>query len=114
MNIAKKYSIKRCNFWLKGLSVRVKRIWNDVNRIATAGFIFAFFAFILSGCVDADLNYDKAIITLADNRVIEVKVKNAWYGDTRFVDIVTDDGTEYRVHYMNVSFVKESQKSKDY
>ena len=95
MNIAKRYNIR----------------WGELSiKIALAGLIFALLGFIASGCVDAELKYDKAIITLADNRVIEVKVENARYGDTRFIDITADDGTEYRVHSMNVSFVKESQE----
>lgn len=102
MNIAKRY-----NIWWNGLSVRAKRIWNDVSNISAMGFIFAFFAFIFAGCGDVEPRYNKAIITLADNRVIEVKVKSVWYGDSRFADITADDGTKYRVHYMDVSFVKE-------
>ena len=99
--------IKRYNIWWDGLSVRAKRIWNDVSDIAAMGLMFAFFAFIFTGCGDIEPRYDKAIITLADNQVVEVKVKEAWYGDSRFATVVADNGTKYRVHYMNVSFVKE-------
>lgn len=99
--------IKRYNIWWDGLSVRAKRIWNDVSDIAAMGLIFAFFAFIFTGCGDIEPRYNKAIIILADNRVIAVKVKDVWYADSRFANITADDGTKYRVHYMNVSFVKE-------
>jgi len=102
MNIAKRY-----NIWWDGLSVRAKRIWTDVSDIASMGLIFAFFAFIFTGCGDIEPRYDKAIITLADNQVVEVKVKEVWYADSRFANITAADGTKYRVHYMNVSFVKE-------
>lgn len=92
MNIAKRY-----NIWWDELSI----------KIVLAGLIFVFLEFITSGCNGTEPRYNKAIITLADNRVIEVKVKNVRYGDSRFADITADDGTKYRVHYMNVSFIEK-------
>lgn len=99
--------IKRYNIWWDGLSVRAKRIWTDVSDICGMCLIFAFFAFIFTGCGGIEPRYDKAIITLADNQVVEVKVKEVWYADSRFANITAADGTKYRVHYMNVSFIKE-------
>jgi len=67
--------------------------------------------FSLTGCnyqmIDTKLTYDRAIIQLANDEVIEVKVKSWKDYDGEQLQIITEDGTVYLTNSFRCDLIRD-------
>lgn len=83
------------------------------KKIASIIFATGVIAFALTGCnkdiFDTNYKYDKAIINLSEDEVIEVDVKQWKDYDGEQIQIIAQDGTIYLTSSFNCTLIREKE-----